>query len=104
MKSNTDSELFITQGMHLVSEGTTSTNLFRAVIAESGSPYRIPRREDSTKGMTIVNRFTGCDRAPEGVLKCLQSKTTRQIDAAAQQVPGLNSWSGVVLPFVSCEL
>lgn len=50
--------------------------------------------------MNIVSQFLGCDRAPEGVFKCLQSKSTREIDNAANQVPGINTWT-TTTPFVS---
>ncbi|KAK0560854.1 hypothetical protein OC861_006098, partial [Tilletia horrida] len=87
-------------GMHLVAYGAKSSRgLYRAAIAESGSPYRLPRTEDLQTGFDIMVNSTGCAKSKLGGLECLRRVSTGKFNAAMSQVPGLFSWRGVGLFF-----
>jgi len=88
-------------GMHLVSEGKEETALYRAVLMDSGSPYRIGRTEDSNLAFDIMAKASGCSNEDSKIaFDCLQGLPLSDFLSAMNSVPPLLSYEGCTRLFV----
>lgn len=88
----------ISIGLHLTSEGEEETDLYRAVILESGSPGHLYESKTHNQAYDIMANFTGCSEAKDGnSFKCLQKSD--KFAEAMNQVPSSKSTEGLGLLF-----